>query len=151
MGGVDLKPEVFQAFKEVGNTICFIMDLSNVLDWLSLRGQLCALRFTTFKFPTKTTPNSTLDSTQQFYASLGQLSCGALAHLGELTKSLQTAHILESHIFDLNATRNFYHIWSLLSLSFGFSVAGAVLIHFLGQVELFYACDFSSQLSRIKA
>ena len=84
----------------------------------------------------------------------------------------------ERYIFDLNATRNFYHIWSLLSLSFGLSgheenhnvlvpdtdlvsddaqfghgvfVAGAVLIHFLGQVELFYACDFSSQLSRIKA
>ena len=176
--GVDLRPEVFQAFKEVGNTICFIMDLSNVLDWLSLRGQLCALRFTTFKFPTKTTLNSTLDSTQQFYASFDQLSRGALAHLGELTKSLQTAHILESHIFDLNATRNFYHIWSLLSLSFGLSgheenhnvlvpdtdlvsddeqfghgffVAGAVLIHFLGQVELFHACDFSSQLTRIKA
>ena len=29
------------------------MDLSNVLDWLSLRGQLCALRFTTFKFAPK--------------------------------------------------------------------------------------------------
>lgn len=32
-----------------------------------------------------------------------------------------------------------------------FFVAGAVLIHFLGQVELFHACDFSSQLTRIKA
>ena len=76
------------------------------------------------------------------------------------------------------SVRNFYHIWSLLSLSFGLSgheenhnvlvpdtdlvsddeqfghgffVAGAVLIHFLGQVELFHACDFSSQLTRIKA
>ena len=62
--------------------------------------------------------------------------------------------------------RNFYHIWSSLALLdfLGMKritclcltqtsvsdddrarprifVAGAVLIHFLGQVELFYACD----------
>jgi len=47
--GVDLRPEFFQAFKVVGNTISFIMGVSNMLDWLSLRGQLCALRFTNFK------------------------------------------------------------------------------------------------------
>jgi cytoplasmic FMR1 interacting protein len=179
--GVDLRPEFFQAFKVVGNTISFIMGVSNMLDWLSLRGQLCALRFTNFKVHTKITGlNSPLDSTQQFCAPFGQLSCGALVHLSELTKSLQTAYILKSQISDLKATCSFYHIWSLLSLSFGlhvpgheeshnmlvpatdlvsddaqfghgFLVAGAVLIHLLGQDKLFYARDFSSHLLRIEA
>ena len=33
---VDLKPEVFQAFKEVGNALFFIRDMSDVLDCIDL-------------------------------------------------------------------------------------------------------------------
>lgn len=41
----DLKPEVFQAFKEIGNTLLFVRDLSDVLDRQDLERQVHAVAY----------------------------------------------------------------------------------------------------------
>jgi cytoplasmic FMR1 interacting protein len=210
---VDLKPEVFQAFKEVGNTLCFIRDMSDDLDQSDLRRCLHAFKFFDDKYPcllrcaSERTPHFLVRSTHMSVSELvsttnqlhkvsatrerTSLFSGALHHLHELIDPFRSSWAEKSpnnKVLELEATGSFYRLWSALSFLFGvqssrydntpcrdsgridapkqqltapisddaqfghgFFVAGAALIHLLGQKAPFQALDFSKHVLRVEA
>eukprot|EP00629_Pelagomonadales_sp_RCC1024_P017002 CAMPEP_0119275140 /NCGR_PEP_ID=MMETSP1329-20130426/13283_1 /TAXON_ID=114041 /ORGANISM="Genus nov. species nov., Strain RCC1024" /LENGTH=1260 /DNA_ID=CAMNT_0007275501 /DNA_START=313 /DNA_END=4095 /DNA_ORIENTATION=+ len=203
---VDLKPEVFQAFKEVGNAICFIQIASGVLDQVELERTLHAfkfiddapyLNFASHEFTssvahclhTKTSVPELIGISNTLHQGIlkgirHSLFSGAIKHLCEIVAPFRSSWTEPSpnhRVVELEASGSFHRLWSALSFLFGvqgsryadnatdtltlltapisddsqfghgFFVAGAILVHLMGQRAQFHALDFSRHVLRVEA
>lgn len=140
---VDLKPEVFQAFKEVGNAICFIKIVSDVLSWSVLQQGLHASKFicggsSLLHLAVNKNLPATMHSCQKSIPHLlaminslhkkgiiserKPLFSGALGHLCEIIKPFQSSWAEQSspsRAIELEASGSFHRLWSALTFLFG--------------------------------
>ena len=141
---VDLKPEVFQTFKEIGNAICLIRDISDSLDWIELHQRLFVVESVNPKFPPMTLlkmPRNTLSTRRLLDIRLSEIAVvacrlhhdsmrgrctslfsGALCQLDDLLipfRSHWSDHKSNLRVLNLETTGSFHRLWSALSFLFG--------------------------------
>lgn len=127
---VDLKPEVFQAFKEVGNAICFIQNTSNVLDWRELQQALHVSKSIPFESMAPSFHTSVLELAGMANAlnestnrhDWRPLFAGAIQHLCQIIepfRSSWTEQRAANKAIELEASASFHRLWSALTFLFG--------------------------------
>jgi cytoplasmic FMR1 interacting protein len=139
---VDLKPEVFQAFKEIGNALCFIQSASDVLDWSELQLSLHGVFVNREKIPLSNIAQPRFQNAiNSFHHAIPELagmtsalhdtrinqewkplSSGAIQHLSRIIepfRSSWTEQQPSSKALDLESSGSFCRLWSALTFLFG--------------------------------
>ena len=188
-----MKPEVFQNFREIGNTVVFLKELSLLLE---ISDQFTYMTVAPILGVTPSQPTRERNNNNNS-------SPGIESILDDLARTLESKSLfkwvmkqIEEYLFQLNltvswavstvdkspnfvlelenATCGFHRLWSALSFLFcitesstdggvdnssilsneaefghGFTVAGTLFLHLLGQRNIFELLDFSSHVLRI--
>lgn len=141
---VDLKPEVFQAFKEIGNALCFIQITSGVLDQVELERKLHVSEFiddmsflkfangeifsgVTHFFHMQTSAPELIGMSHTLHQGTlnrtrSSLFSGAIRHLCEIIAPFRSSWTEPSpnhRVIELEASGSFHRLWSALSFLFG--------------------------------
>mmetsp|Transcript_18754 Transcript_18754/g.58594 ORF Transcript_18754/g.58594 Transcript_18754/m.58594 type:complete len:581 (-) Transcript_18754:465-2207(-) len=121
----DLKPEVFRAFKEIGNSICFIRDISDTLDCVDLRR--CLQARISLKSPLgghSQCLNDLVSLTLQLdrpgasYQPKSLFS-GALSLLDVHIQPFKAYWVGRRTISELESMESFHRLWSAMAFLFG--------------------------------
>ncbi|KAJ1446360.1 cytoplasmic fragile-X interacting family-domain-containing protein [Pelagophyceae sp. CCMP2097] len=132
----DLKPEVFQAFKEVGNTLLFVRDLSDALEDADVGKRAHAAPYAARPPAAAAGAGGALDAAQLAAAAAAlhgaaswrggggraSLFGGALRQLGVLIapyRDVWADDAPTNGVLELEATTEFHRLWSALSFLFG--------------------------------